>query len=93
MNNLTNFCLTLDPDHEDLIKKLGLIPVGLGNKEFSASCVSDKQGENISNKNLFYGEYTFHYWIWKNYLNKIKTNWIGFCQYRKFFSKNTIISF
>ena len=30
-------------------------------------------------------------WIWKNYLNKIKTNWIGFCQYRKFFSKNILI--
>ena len=91
MHNLTNFCLTLDPDHEDLIKKLSFIPVGLGKEKFSNSCISDKQGENISNKNLFYGEYTFHYWIWKNYLNKIKTKWIGFCQYRKFFSKNLLI--
>ena len=88
MNNLTNFCITLDPDHEKLIKKLNFVPVGLGEKNFSENCITDKIGENISNKNQFYGEYTFHYWIWKNYLDKIQTKWVGFCQYRKFFLKN-----
>ena len=91
MNNLTNFCITLDPDHEKLIKKLNFVPVGLGEKNFSENCITDKIGENISNKNQFYGEYTFHYWIWKNYLDKIQTKWVGFCQYRKFFSKNNAI--
>tara|TARA_B100000242_G_scaffold291661_1_gene265381 strand:- start:598 stop:1416 length:819 start_codon:yes stop_codon:yes gene_type:complete len=85
MKNLSLFCLTLNPSHEDIIKKLSLIPVGLGNKIFSEKCLNDKTGDNIQEKNSFYGEYTFHYWIWKNHLDKIKTPWVGFCQYRKFF--------
>ena len=85
MNNISFFCLTLDPTHEKIIKSLSYIPVGLGDKNFSDECFNDKNGENISHKNKFYGEYTFHYWIWKNYLTKIKTAWVGFCQYRKFF--------
>ena len=81
------YCLTLNPNHQDLIKKISYIPVGLGNAEFSPNTLSDKQGINISNKNPFYGEYTFHYWLWKN--NVIDhQDWIGFCQYRKFWKKN-----
>jgi len=90
MKTITFFCLTLNPNHEKIIKKLSYIPVGLGNKNFSTECFSDKQGKNISEKNPFYGEYTFHYWLWKNYLNLIQTEWVGFCQYRKFFVKNKI---
>ena len=78
------FCLSLDPQHLELIKKLGYIPVGLGNNDFNKLWMRDNTGKNISEKNKFYGEYTFHYWIWKNYLDKIENNWIGFCQYRKF---------
>ncbi len=85
MKNTTIFCLTLNPEHEKIIKELSYVPVGLGNLKFSENCLSDKIGENISNKNSYYGEYTFHYWIWKNYLSEIKTEWVGFCQYRKFF--------
>ncbi len=81
------FCLTLNPEHEKIIKNLSYIPVGLGEKNFSKECFSDNTGLNISKKNSYYGEYTFHYWIWQNYLNKIETNWVGFCQYRKFFIK------
>ena len=90
MSNISIFCLTLDPDHEEVIKKLSYIPVGLGEKKFSNQCFTDKSHQNISEKNPFYGEYTFHYWLWKNYLDKIKTDWVGFCQYRKFFIKNKI---
>ena len=87
MKNISLFCLTLNPKHEQMIKDLSLIPVGLGEKKFSSNFFSDKKGLSISQKNSFYGEYTFHYWLWKNYLNEIKTPWIGFCQYRKFFIK------
>jgi hypothetical protein len=90
MKNISFFCLTLDPEHEKLIKELSYIPVGLGNKKFSNNCFTDKKETNISKKNPFYGEYTFHYWVWKNYLTKIKTPWVGFCQYRKFFLKKNI---
>ncbi len=86
MNNLKMFCITLEPNHLDYITNLNYTPVGLGDKIFPGSCLSDKKGENISNKNRYYGEYTFHYWLWKNYLNDIAEDWIGFCQYRKFWS-------
>ena len=69
------FCLTLDPSHGSLIKKLSYIPVGLGNEKFPSYFLKDNEGENISKKNLYYGEYTFHYWIWKNHLKNIKCNW------------------
>ena len=87
MNNLSIFCITLNPEHVKLIRQLSYIPVGLGEKIFSEDCLSDKEGNNIADKNRNYGEYTFHYWIWKNYLDKIETEWVGFCQYRKFFIK------
>ncbi len=90
MKTITFFCLTLNPNHEEVIKKLSYIPVGLGEKKFSKNCFSDRKGINISDKNPFYGEYTFHYWLWKNYLDQIQTEWVGFCQYRKFFVKNKI---
>ena len=80
------FCLTLEPNHYKFIKGLDYIPVGLGEKEFNENWFSDKSGINISNKNKNYGEYTYHYWIWKNYLDKLDDKWIGFCQYRKFWS-------
>jgi hypothetical protein len=89
--NISMFCLTLKPEHEKMIKDLSYIPVGLGDKKFSKECISDKIGFNISDRNPFYGEYTFHYWIWKNYLNEIKTPWVGFCQYRKFFLKKNMV--
>ena len=80
------FCITLEPNHYETIKKFGYTPVGLGKKDFNISWFTDKSKINISKKNKNYGEYTFHYWLWKNYLDKINDEWIGFCQYRKFWS-------
>ena len=86
--NLDMFCLTLEPKHFSYIKELNYIPVGLGEKSFPDNCLGDKVGNNISLKNKFYGEYTFHYWLWKNHLDNINQDWLGFCQYRKFWSLN-----
>jgi len=91
MNNLTMFCLSLEPSHQNFIKELGYTPVGLGEKKFSNNnneWFTDKSGTSISKKNKNYGEYTFHYWLWKNYigLNQVNDGWFGFCQYRKFWS-------
>ena len=80
------FCITIEPSHYNFIKELEYIPVGLGEKNFEKSFFTDKGGDNIFNKNKYYGEYTFHYWLWKNYINNIQTDWIGFCQYRKFWT-------
>ena len=89
MKNLKMFCLSLEPSHYEFIKKLGYKPVGLGEKNFSKDWYTDKSGANISEKNKYYGEYTFHYWLWKNYIDlnfDDSNSWIGFCQYRKFWS-------
>ena len=82
----------MEPNHYDFIKELGYMPVGLGEKNFNPNWMSDKSKDNISKKNKYYGEYTYHYWIWKNYLDQLEDQWIGFCQYRKFWSsKNYIV--
>jgi hypothetical protein len=86
MNNLKIYCISLNPLHKELIDKLGYTPVGLGDKVFSNSWIQDKSKINISSKNKYYGEYTFHYWLWKNDQINID-GWIGFCQYRKFWKK------
>ena len=80
------FCISLEPSHFNFIKGMNYIPVGLGDKKFNDGWMGDKTGNNISKKNKNYGEYTFHYWIWKNYMEKLDNNWIGFCQYRKFWT-------
>ena len=90
MKSIKMFCISLEPNHLNFIKNLGYVPVGLGKKIFSNEWMTDSSGKNISQKNKYYGEYTFHYWIWKNYLDKLENNWIGFCQYRKFFSEKHI---
>ena len=88
MKNLKMFCISMEPNHYDFIKELGYMPVGLGEKNFNPNWMSDKSKDNISKKNKYYGEYTYHYWIWKNYLDQLEDQWIGFCQYRKFWSLN-----
>jgi len=91
MNDLKMFCISLDPHHYDYINGLGYIPVGVGENSFDHHWLSDRTQNNISKKNRYYGEYTFHYWIWKNYMDKLDDNdWIGFCQYRKFWSLNSL---
>ena len=86
------YCLTVDNNHYKKIKDLGYIPVGLGKNISNVNFIRDNTKENISEKNPFYGEYTFHYWLWKNYDTKLEKEWIGFCQYRKFwgFKKSKI---
>ena len=92
MKNLLIYCLSLNNEDLNKIKSLNYIPVGLGNNDFSPEWLRDNLGENISKKNKFYGEYTFHYWFWKNKLREIdEKTWIGFCAYRRFWAgKNNI---
>ena len=83
------YCLAIDDSLKNKIKDLNYIPVGLGDYNFSEEWIRENTGKNISHKNKYYGELTFHYWLWKNHLDKIPENtWIGFCAYRRFWSKN-----
>lgn len=75
------------------LKKLNYEPVGLGSEKFDKEWLSDKSGENISDKNKFYGEYSFYYWIWKNYLPNYNENfWLGFSGYRYHWAQENKIS-
>ena len=83
------YCICLHDRNYRTVKELGYIPVGLGKKSFSDGWLRDNQGENISEKNNYYGEYTFHYWFWKNKIDQIENGtWIGFCAYRRFWLNN-----
>ena len=84
MKKLKMYCITTNNDHAKIINALGYVPVGLGKGINSNLFFRDSSNFNISSKNDFYGEYTFHYWLWKNMLKKTESEWIGFCQYRKF---------
>ena len=89
MEKLQMYCLAIDDSLKKKIRELNYIPVGLGDNQFSDGWLRDNTGINISNKNKYYGEYTFHYWMWKNQLDKIpEKTWLGFCAYRRFWSKN-----
>ena len=91
MKNLDMFCICLNDNLLHKVKKLQYIPVGVGPEKFSQEWLQDSNGENISQKNKFYGEYTFHFWFWKNMLDKIPDkHWVGFCAYRRFWSNKKI---
>ena len=85
------YCLCLQNNLFNKVKNLNYIPVGLGEEKFSSVWLRDNTGNNISTKNPYYGEYTFHYWFWKNEIDKIPDDtWIGFCTYRRFWSNKKI---
>ena len=85
MTKLSIYCMAIKNENLETIKKFRYIPVGLKNNDFSDEWLRDNTGENISDKNPFYGEYTFYYWYWKNLLRfKRKDEWVGFCSYREY---------
>jgi hypothetical protein len=92
MKNLSMFCLSLYPEHLNNLKTLNYIPVGLGKNNYSDEWITDNTEQNISNKNKYYGEYTFHYWFWKNMVDDISDKqWIGFCAYRRYWANHNNI--
>ena len=85
MNKLNMYCLCLNNELLEKVKNLNYVPVGLGENKFDNGWLRDNTNKNISNKNKYYGEYSFHFWLWKNIFNEIKENdWTGFCTYRRF---------
>jgi len=84
MHNLKVYCMCIDNDYLDVVKKLNYVPVGLKNNNFSDEWLLENTLTNISKKNPYYVEYTFNYWYWKNLLKYKKNNeWVGFCSYRE----------
>ena len=88
MSNLNMFCICIHDEIYQKIKSLNYIPVGLGDNVITG-IVGNNTLDNFAQKNKFYGEYTFHYWFWKNQLMKKNQDWTGFCAYRRFWLKNS----
>ena len=81
------YCISIYNENYSFFESNNLIPVGVGLNKFNDKWLNDKDGENISSKNENFGEYTFHYNLWKNKLLDPNSNWIGFCTYRRFWTK------
>ena len=57
---------------------------GVGLDSFPDNYIESNNGDNIFYKEKYYSELTFHYWFWKNKLKLSESEWIGFCQKRRF---------
>ena len=66
MTSLKMYCFSLAKSNFEKIKKINYTPVGLGKENFNEEWMRDNTGNNISEKNSWYGEITFYYWLWKN---------------------------
>lgn len=52
--------------------------------------LKDNIGDNISSKYNRYQELTGHYWVWKNLLPRLDTEYIGFCLNDRFLDFNIL---
>ena len=55
MQNAKMYCLCLHNRTLPIVKKLGYVPVGVGNDKFSDEWLRDNTLENIFFKNKYYG--------------------------------------
>ena len=76
--------------YRSYMDKINYQPVGLGSENyFPKTWLTDRTGDNISKKNMYYDMYTFHYWLWKNKLLSFEDNkWICFSTYRRFWKSD-----
>tara|TARA_Y100001936_G_C16013589_1_gene635102 strand:+ start:224 stop:1030 length:807 start_codon:yes stop_codon:yes gene_type:complete len=81
-NNLKIYCVTDKPLHRLENSTLNL--AGVGKSNFSDKYIKSDDKININLKEKYYSELTFHYWYWKNLLQTETSQWIGFCQKRRF---------
>lgn len=84
MNNIKIYCTSIK--YFKLLDKLPkyISPLGLGKNKFPSNWLDEKNGENISELNHFYGELSGIYWLWKNIAHKMDaSDKIGNCHYRK----------
>lgn len=72
--------------HRDHVSKEGdiYLPVFVGAavSDLNLPYQRDDEGENISDKNLYYSELTAMYWAYKN----LRADYIGLCHYHRFMS-------
>ena len=72
------------------LDKTNLILAGVGQTKFPDNYLKCDGENNIFHKEKFYSELTFHYWYWKNMLANEDSDWVGFCQKRRFWINNDV---
>ncbi len=88
MSNLKIYCVTNIASQK--LEMLNLTLASVGKNKFPDNYINCKSGNTIESKEKHYSELTFHYWFWKNKLAEFNDSiWIGFCQKRRFWLKNT----
>jgi hypothetical protein len=91
MEKINFFCTShKNVDHlENFSPKIQMI--GLGDISFPKTWIDIRNRINISQKFFSYADLIAHYYVWKNLLPNYNENqWIGFCQYRRFWLKHKI---
>ena len=87
MKNLKIYCVT--NKKLDFVSKSNYFFGWVGKEPAPKNYLTCNTQDNIFIKEKFYSELTFHYWYWKNQLkNENDTDWIGFCQKRRFWIKD-----
>ena len=88
-NYLEIFCVTNKkiPHIEETSYQIA----GVGKNNFPDSYLKCNTKDNIFYKEENYSELTFHYWYWKNLIKLPNTNWVGFCQKRRFWIKSSSV--
>lgn len=79
------YVITHKPFDINIINNENYIVIHVGDRCNSSNYFSDKDGENISEKNNTFCELTGLYWMWKNG-NEKKEDTIGLVHYRRFFT-------
>ena len=85
MSNLKIFCVT--NKRLNLLENFAYHLCSVGNEILPNQYINCNYNDNIFKKEKYYSELTFHYWYWKNLLNNEKSDWVGFCQKRRFWIK------
>ena len=87
MQKIEMYCVT---DKElQYLNELNYNLSAVGKNIFSNKYLRCDNKDNIYHKEKNYSELTFHYWYWKNLLKFSKNEWIGFCQKRRFWIKQS----
>ncbi len=87
MSNIDMYCIT--DKKINFLEKLPFNLGAVGHDKFSEKYILSNTQKNIYYKEKNYSELTFQYWYWKNQLKFNKSEWIGFCQKRRFWLNPT----
>jgi len=85
MSNLKIYCVT--NKRLNLLENFSYDFGWVGPEKSPKNYIRCDNKENIFFKEKYYSELTFQYWYWKNLHNLNDSNWVGFCQKRRFWVK------